>query len=37
MKSRVRRILAELGEHDVLTHTLPYQARLGSRRSARLS
>ena len=33
MKSYVRRILAELGKTDVLTHTLPYQTRLGARRS----
>ncbi|MCW2804747.1 MAG: hypothetical protein QOF52_1743 [Propionibacteriaceae bacterium] len=35
MKSYFRRIVAELGELDVLTHTLPYQARIVGRRSAR--
>jgi hypothetical protein len=31
MKSYFRRIVAELIESDVLTHTLPYQTRAGSR------
>jgi hypothetical protein len=37
MKSVIRHIVAELGQHDVLTHTLPYDARLVSRRAARQS
>jgi len=32
MKSYVRRIVASLGEVDVLTYTLPYEARLSARR-----
>lgn len=37
MKSYIRRVIAGLAESDVLTHTLPYQDRLVSRRSARQS
>lgn len=33
MKSYIRRIVAKLGETDVLTHTLPYEARVRARRS----
>jgi len=32
MTSYLRRIVAELGAIDVLTHTLPYSARLAARR-----
>jgi hypothetical protein len=35
MKSYFRRIVAGLGELDVLTHTLPYQARIVGGHSAR--
>jgi hypothetical protein len=35
MKSYVRRIIAELAQLDVLTHTLPYEARLGQRPARR--
>jgi hypothetical protein len=31
MKSNFRRILAGLAESSVLTHTLPYETRLGGR------
>jgi hypothetical protein len=34
MKSTVRRIVTELGRVDVLTHTLPYQARFAGARFA---
>ena len=37
MKSYIRRIVAELGELYVLTHTLPTDARLVARQSARQS
>ena len=33
MKSYIRRIVAKLGETEVLTHTLPYEARVLARRS----
>jgi hypothetical protein len=32
MRSYVRRIVAKLGETDVLTHTLPYETRFSARR-----
>ena len=32
MKAYVRRVLARLSEAEVLTHTLPYQARIAARR-----
>jgi hypothetical protein len=32
MKFYVRRIVAKLGETDVLTHMLPYEARFAARR-----
>jgi len=32
MRSYVRRIVAKLGETDVLTYTLPYQTRITARR-----
>ena len=32
MKSYLRRIIAELARTDVLTHTLPYPARVEARR-----
>jgi hypothetical protein len=32
MKFYVRRIVAELGKTDALTHLLPYEARLAARR-----
>jgi hypothetical protein len=35
MKSYLRRMVAKLGETEVLTHTLPYQARLGARLGTR--
>ena len=35
MKNHFRRILAELAKSDVLTHTLPYQDRYGSRSTRR--
>ena len=35
MKSYIRRIIAELGQLDVLTHTLPIETRLVSRHFAR--
>lgn len=37
MKSHLRRLLAELGASDVLTHTLPYGTRIAARASARHS
>jgi hypothetical protein len=32
MKHYVQRMVAKLGEADVLTHTLPYEARYRARR-----
>jgi len=34
MKSYLRRVLSELAETPVLTHALPYEARLAGQRSA---